>query len=82
MGVVRIALAVIRPRRLGPAETQGVEKEKDREYRENEDTGENVDGLNKLKHWATSQEQPYGLLPMLHPTSYLVCSLVQIAHTL
>jgi hypothetical protein len=48
MGVVRIGSAVIRLRR--PAETKGVENEKDPEYRENEDTGENVDGLNKLKH--------------------------------
>ena len=82
MGVVRIASAVVRPRRLGPAETKGVEKEKDREYREKDDTGENVDGLNKLKHWVTSQEKPYGVLPMLQPNSYLVCRLVKIAHIL
>jgi hypothetical protein len=49
MGVMRIVSAVIRSRRLGPAETKRVENEKDREYHENEDTGEKVDGLN-IKH--------------------------------
>ena len=47
MGVVRIGPAVIRP---WPAETADAENEKEHEYRENEDRGENVDGLNQLKH--------------------------------
>jgi hypothetical protein len=43
-------LAVIRPQRLGPAETSEPENEKDRECGENEDAGENMDGLNNLEH--------------------------------
>ena len=69
MSVVRIGSAVIQPRRLGPAETADAENEQDREYRENENIGENVDGLNKLKLWATSQDSLHGLLAMLQPKS-------------
>lgn len=50
MRVVPIGAAVIRLRNLGPAEAAEAENEKDREYRENEDRGESVDGLDKLKH--------------------------------
>ena len=45
-----IGLACIRPLRLGPAETVEADQEKDRECSENEDTGQNVVGLNELQH--------------------------------
>jgi hypothetical protein len=35
---------------LVPAKNTRADNERDREYRENEDSDENVDGLNKLKH--------------------------------
>ena len=50
LSVVRIGLAGIRPRRLGPAETAEAKNEKDREYRENEDISENMDEWKEFKH--------------------------------
>ena len=46
----RIGWANMGPRRLGPAETTEAENEKNPECCENEDIGENGDGLKKLKH--------------------------------
>ena len=43
-------MVVIRPWRFGPAETAEAENEKDREYRENEDIGENMDEWKEFEH--------------------------------
>lgn len=50
LGVAGIGSPISRPRRLGPAEAAETENEQEREYRENEGTGENVDSLKELKH--------------------------------
>jgi hypothetical protein len=50
LSVAWIGVVVIRPWRFRPAETVEAENEQDRECRENEDSGENVDKLKELKH--------------------------------
>jgi hypothetical protein len=47
---MQVGSVVIPPHRLRPIESFEAENEGDRECGENEDAGENVDGLNKLKH--------------------------------
>ena len=50
MGIVRTGLGGHSAAAPGAGGDQGLENEKDHEYRENENTGENVNGLNKQKH--------------------------------
>lgn len=61
MGVAWIGSAVILSLAQGPTEGTDTEDENDRESRENADRGENVDGLNTLKHGQPPRTSLHGL---------------------